>query len=282
MSSGILHDKTISINGSGLMMGMRIGIIGLGTVGRAIHNGFGNNHEVFVHDTSLDTKISDVTENARIAYIAVPTPSIAGSGECDTSLVEEVLEQLPDGFKAVIKSTIIPGTTVRLQESFPRLKIACSPEFLRTENSEEDFQNQDILIVGTQHDDLAMEVFEHHVEAGIVCKSDCFHVTPTLAELIKYAKNSFYSMKVIFANQFYDYCEVMGEDWSEVKEIITKSQMQPIGDSHLEAIHGEGRGFGGKCLPKDTIALYEHLKQLGIDYRLFDAVLEDNRRIRPD
>ncbi len=263
-------------------MGVRIGIIGLGTVGRAINNGFCNSHEVFVHDTLLDTKISDVTENARIAYIAVPTPSISGSGECDTSLVEEVLEQLPDGFKAVIKSTIIPGTTERLHESFPRLKIACSPEFLRSENSEEDFLNQDILIVGTQHDDLAEEVFEHHIEAGIIDRAGCFHVTPTLAELIKYAKNSFYSMKVIFANQFFDYCEAMGEDWSRVKEIITKPQMQPIGESHLEAIHGAERGFGGKCLPKDTIALHEHLKRLGIDYRLFDAVLEDNRRIGAD
>ena len=263
-------------------MVMRIGIIGLGTVGRAIKNGFVNNHEVFVHDILFDTKVSDITENAKIAYIAVPTPSISDSGECDTSLVEEVLEQLPDGFKAVIKSTIIPGTTERLQRSFPRLKIACSPEFLRTEKSEEDFQNQDILIVGTQHKDLAEEVFEHHIEAGIIDRGGCFHVTPTLAELIKYAKNSFYSMKVIFANQFYDYCEAMGEDWAKVKEILTKPQIQPIGDSHLDAIHGAERGFGGKCLPKDTIALHEHLKLLGIDYKLFDAVLEDNRRIRSD
>lgn len=263
-------------------MGMRIGVIGLGTVGRAIKNAFDNTHEIFVHDILFDTKISDVVNNARIAYIAVPTPSITGSGECDTSLVEEVLEQLPDGFMAVIKSTIIPGTTERLQETFPRLKIACSPEFLRTENSEEDFQNQDVLIVGTRHNDLAEAVFEHHIEAGIIDRGGCFHVTPTLAELIKYAKNSFYSMKVIYANQFYDYCNAMGEDWSKVKEILTKPQMQPIGDSHLEAIHGSERGFGGNCLPKDTIALHEHLKRLGIDYRLFDAVLEDNRRIRTD
>ena len=32
---------------------------------------------------------------------------------------------------------------------------------------------------------------------------------------MKYAKNSFYSMKVIFANQLYDYCEDLNEDWSE-------------------------------------------------------------------
>ena len=106
-------------------------------------------------------------------------------------------------------------------------------------------------------------------------------VTPTLAELIKYAKNSFYSMKVIFANQFYDYCEAMGEDWGKVKEILTKPQMQQLVILILMRFM-ERRGVLEKCSPKDTIALHEHLKLLGIDYRLFDAVLEDNRRIRSD
>ena len=61
----------------------------------------------------------------------------------------------------MIKSTVIPGTTQKLQESFPTLRIACSPEFLRSATSIEDFQNQDILVVGTQHQDLAESVISH-------------------------------------------------------------------------------------------------------------------------
>ncbi len=89
-------------------------------------------------------------------------------------------------------------------------------------------------------------------------------------------------MKVIFANQFYDYCEDLGEDWSVVKDIITRPQMQPIGDSHLEAIDGAKRGFGGNCLPKDTRALFVDLKNRGVDLRLLRAVLDDNESLKGD
>jgi UDPglucose 6-dehydrogenase len=261
---------------------VRIGIIGLGIVGNAIKSGFEHKHQIFVHDTGLGTNISDVIDNADLAYISVPTPCDERTGECDTRIVEEVLGLLPEGFSIVIKSTVIPGTTQRLHEAFPKLKIACSPEFLRTSTSIDDFQNQDVLVIGTHHEDLAESVIENHVKAGIICREGCFVVSPTQAELVKYAKNSFYSIKVIFANQFYDYCEELGEDWSAVKEIITTPQMQPIGGSHLEAISGMKRGFGGDCLPKDIRALFVDLKNRGIDYRLLDAVLEDNKRLRGD
>ena len=261
---------------------MRIGIIGLGTVGKAMKSGLEEEHEIFVHDIGMDTSITDVTENAEMAFICVPTPSDEKTGGCDTQIVREVLSLLPVGFKAVIKSTVIPGTTQGFQEEFPGLKIACSPEFLRTATALEDFQNQDILVIGTHHDDLAECIIESHVKAGVVRKEGCMVVSPTQAELVKYAKNSFYSMKVIFANQFYEYCESLGEDWSVVKGIITWPQMQPIGDSHLEAIEGDKRGFGGDCLPKDTRALLVDLRDRGLDFGLLGAVLDDNARLRDD
>jgi UDP-glucose 6-dehydrogenase len=58
--------------------------------------------------------------------------------------------------------------------------------------------------------------------------------------------------------------------------------MQPIGDSHLEAIDGAKRGFGGSCLPKDMRALFVDLRDRGVDFRLIGAVLDDNERLRED
>ncbi len=261
---------------------MRIGIVGLGTVGKAMKSGLEGKHEIFVHDIGMDTSIEDVTENAELAFICVPTPSDEEAGGCDTQIVEDVLRLLPEGFKVAIKSTVIPGTTQRFHEEFPGLKIACSPEFLRTATAAEDFQGQDILVIGTHHDDLAECIIESHVKAGVVSREGCMVVSPTQAELVKYAKNSFYSMKVIFANQFYDYCQDLGEDWTIVKDIVTRSQIQPIGDSHLEAIDGAKRGFGGSCLPKDMRALFVDLRDRGVDFRLIGAVLDDNERLRGD
>lgn len=260
--------------------GLRIGIIGMGTVGNAIRNGFEASHEVFIHDPILGTEISEVTDNSDLAYIAVPTPNIVETGACDTSIVEEVLRLLPEGFSAIIKSTVIPGTTQRLHEEFPGLRIACSPEFLRSKTSDEDFQGQEVLVVGTHHTELAEEIFEHHREAGVFSGKAAFHVSPTQAELVKYAKNSFFAMKVIFGNQFQDYCESLGEDWGVVKEIITSPQNQTIGPSHLNQIASGERGFGGDCLPKDVLALVNELENKGLDYELLRAVLNDNRRLQ--
>ncbi len=258
---------------------LRLGIIGIGTVGNAILRGFEGSHEVLTHDKRTGGSISEVTENTDVAYIAVPTPTLESTNECDSSIVESVLNELPDGFSAIIKSTVIPGTTDRLQRKFPKLKIACSPEFLREKSAEIDFQNQEILVVGTEHEDLAELILEHHKTAGLLRNGRFFHVSPTQAEIVKYAKNTFFAIKVIFGNQFQDLCMHMDQDWSDVMEIITSPHEGSIGPSHLGLIPGK-RGFDGGCLPKDTLALLTELRGLGLEYNLLEAVVDDNNRIR--
>ena len=87
-------------------------------------------------------------------------------------------------------------------------------------------------------------------------------------------------MKVIFANQMHDICQKLGIEWNTISEIITTPQDQPIGDSHLEPIMGLMRGFGGKCLPKDTLALKELAQSLDVKYSLLEAIQIDNQRLR--
>ena len=257
---------------------MRIGIIGLGTVGRAIQEGFRRHHEIFIHDPVLGTKLTDVTDNCDVAYIAVPTPSDQNSGKCDISAVRSTLESLPDGFSAIIKSTVIPGTTQVFHDEFPHLSIACSPEFIRADSADEDFREQEILVIGTHHKELVDLVSKHHLQSGILLEGHVFHVTPTEAELVKYAKNSFYAMKVIFGNHFQRLTNILGQDWGVVKEIITHPQKRGIVDSHLDEIDGK-MGYGGSCLPKDTIAINAKFNELGLEAGLIDSIVLNNEKL---
>ena len=40
------------------------------------------------------------------------------------------------------------------------------------------------------------------------------------------------------------------------------------------------RGFGGMCLPKDTHAINILIKQLGLNYSLFESVINDNKQFK--
>ncbi|MEK7211117.1 MAG: hypothetical protein AAB731_00620, partial [Patescibacteria group bacterium] len=89
------------------------------------------------------------------------------------------------------------------------------------------------------------------------------------AEMVKYFGNTLYALRVAFANQMYDLCGKMGIDYETVKECAKPAPM--VGKSHLEIFHKGYRGYGGKCLPKDTRALIQLGQKAEMEMTLLKA-----------
>jgi len=102
------------------------------------------------------------------------------------------------------------------------------------------------------------------------------------AEMIKYFRNTFLSLKVSFCNEIYDLCQKKGINYENVRELATLDKR--IGTSHSYVPGHDGkRGFGGTCFPKDTTALLRDFEDSGVDSYLLKAAVERNNRVdRPE
>ena len=76
--------------------------------------------------------------------------------------------------------------------------------------------------------------------------------------MLKYGLNTFFTTKVIFANELYDICQEEHCDYEFVKNVMYHHKW--VGGNHLDVMHGGFRGAGGKCLPKDTNAIVAKYK----------------------
>lgn len=256
---------------------MRIGIVGLGIVGSAVKYGFEKlGHKVVGHDTKDGTRLEDVLDS-EIVYLCLPTPQSA-DGHCDISIIEDVAAELLDdhGFKGIvaIKSTVTPGTTLKLQEKFMTEKVCHVPEFLRERAAIIDFtDNHDVCIIGTD----SAEVFEKVKESHGDYPKKFIRLSPTEAEISKYFNNVYNATLITFANAFYEVCQSTGADYTKIKNAMV--QRDHIYNKYLDC-NDNLRGFGGMCLPKDTAAVSALVKDLGLPIELFQAVVDDNKKYK--
>ena len=100
---------------------------------------------------------------------------------------------------------------------------------------------------------------------------------PTEAELIKYFNNTYASVKVVFANIFYEISKKLNCDYSVIKNTFLKTgkavDLYLNVDEHL-------RGYDGMCLPKDTNALNKLINDLGLDFSTFKSIISDNDKLK--
>ena len=266
-----------------------IGVIGQGFVGSAIREGM--NHAFNVETCDIDPSKHSTCESIlelvdrvdQVVFVCLPTP-MKKNGRCDTRIVEDAISEINDANLrlnkntiAVIKSTIEPGTTDRLNDRYSNVTVIFNPEFLTEANSFEDFKNQNrIIIGGPRPASTAVKTMYRRA----FTKVPIIKTGANVAETVKYFINCFLATKVSFANEMKQVCDGMDIDFDKVVEYALYDER--IGKSHLSVPGPDGSmGFGGHCFPKDLNAIRFVAQDLSIKPTVLTAVWQKNMEVRP-
>jgi UDPglucose 6-dehydrogenase len=267
-----------------------IGIIGSGFVGNAVRYGFSPNvgvdAKIRVYDKnpskSLHT-LEEVVIESDIIFLSVPTPSNK-DGTINVDIVDEALNDMNVYAASVdniilLRSTVVPGTTRKLQEKYSNLRIVFNPEFLTERSANFDFINQTRFILGGNLDDIkeVSELFRQRFGNTV----SIIETNYETAELIKYMTNTFFATKISFLNDMKLLSDECGAIWEHALEGFIRDGR--VGHSHLNVPGHDGKfGFGGSCFPKDIQALIKYGDEIGVDMGVLKAAWKTNLKVRPE
>jgi len=253
----------------------RIAIVGNGFVGAGMLKIF---PEARVIDPPKGIGSLEDATDCEMAIVCVPTPRDPITGQCVTGIVEEVVRALPPRPLILIKSTVEPGTTQRLMND-TRRPIVFSPEYMGESRywtppeypAPDDPIGHRFMIIGGYSKDCsrAADVFLPRLGPATRFR----FMSATEAELVKYAENCFFALKVTFANELRRICDRAGVNYHTVREGWLDDPR--VGPMHTAAFK-DAPGFGGKCLPKDISALAAFCRRSGMPSELLEAVIATN------
>jgi len=230
--------------------------------------------------------ILETLQWSEIVFCTVGTPLI--DEIVDVSAVYDVAENFAkvtaqDSLRRffVLKSTVPVGTSQKVAE-FIREKalgdgnfeLLFHPEFLREGVALKDFFEPSRIVMGMEAFDLSPEQIQEKVfevyEQFVQGKVPMIFTSLEEAELIKYVSNAFLAVKISFANEMAQVCDVLGVD---VTNVMKGAGHDPrIGLRFL----GAGIGYGGSCLPKDVRALLNLAAEKGLKLELIEAAEHRN------
>ena len=277
---------------------MKIGIVGNGFVGSSVAFGFsaqtGCEADVKIYDKDSKKrthKLKEVINTSDFIFVSVPTPSNA-DGSISLDIIYDVFDEIHNVTEytkpgdscdtqpiILLRSTVTPGTTRKIQKKYPLMRIVFNPEFLTERSAKLDFINQSRFIIGGSDGDSEAVARLYKWRFG--------ETTPIIktnyetAELIKYMNNCFFATKVSFLNEMYQIADKCGVDWNMAVEGFVRDGR--IGHSHMNVPGPDGRfGFGGSCFPKDIQAMINFAETLGVKPDVLKGAWEKNLDVRPE
>jgi GDP-mannose 6-dehydrogenase len=231
------------------------------------------------------TDTADAVAATEVSLLCVGTPS-RKNGSLDLTYLERVASQIGEELAkkdayhvVVVRSTVLPGTTHEIV--IPALErtsgkkygegfgVSVNPEFLREGTALKDFRKPPLTLVGHNHaaDASGTIALYQAIDAPLVSTSI------RVAEMIKYASNTWHALKVCFANEIGNVCKALGVDSHEVMDVFCRDEKLNLSSYYLKP----GFAFGGSCLPKDVRALQYRAKEIDVELPVISSILPSNR-----
>lgn len=260
----------------------KLGIIGLGNVGKAVDYIFSTES---VDKMTIDPKynentLQDLCEwQPTAVFVCLPTPC-KPDGSVDSGSIDEAVMRLVNQTDAfiVIKSTLTPDVIDRLSRIDGR--IVYEPEFLSDSNGKMDMLEARYRIVGVQQQEAAQHLEGLYNYFSLANPAQMITMSPVEASFFKYAVNNYLAMKVTFMNQLKAVMEDFGGNYNQLSRSLMVDPR--MGHSHMKIPGPDGKeGFGGACFPKDLSAFISFAdKKTGVDLELLKTVRSINNEIR--
>ena len=238
-------------------MSKKILLCGYGAIGSRMYPDYKALGDVTVYDPKFkntkdlpgDNFYGDFDEIKKLgkfdfAILALPTPTV--NGQCDTSIVKNVIYDLKDVVDVIIvRSTVYVGFMDEIKKEVSN--VVFSPEFYGT--TQHQVINDFLILAGDR--DLTRKVAQLWWGAKKGDFKIKFYDDMKTAELIKYMENCFLALKVVFCNSFYFACKKAGVEYDDVREgWLMDSRVNP---SHT-IVYDDHHFYDSHCFNKDVPA----------------------------
>lgn len=260
---------------------MIIGIIGVGTVGKALYHCFSPFVEVRCDDIVPErcTHSREDVLRSDLVMVCLPTPALP-SGDLDISVVEAEIAGIAftnPKANVVIRSTVPIGTTQALRERCGLQELIHSPEFLTSRTANTDALLPTRNIVGGLPGKRLSTAEQLLVELYNLRFPGCpIHLmTSDESEAVKLFVNAFFAVKIAFFNEIQALTFASGLDWRSILSAVLADGR--ISHSHTSVPGPDGKyGFGGQCLPKDLSCLITSIKRQGLPASVTEGAMNRN------
>ena len=276
---------------------MKISFIGLGKLGMPCAEVIAQKgHSVTGYDIARRGNsnvlqfptIQSAINGVDIVFIAVPTPHDPDyDGRAPTAhlepkdfqydIVKEVIieanKHMSKNQLLVLISTVLPGTVRReLIPLVTNTRFVYNPYLIAMGTVAWDMVNPEMVMIGTEDGtetgdakqlvDFYKSIMENTPRYVIGTWDEC--------ECIKVFYNTFISAKIGLVNMIQDVAQRQGNiNVDVVTDALANSDQRIMGPSYMKA----GMGDGGACHPRDNIALRYMVKNLHLDYDIFDSIM---------